>query len=94
MNKEFDTYIEKIKSIKEEVDEIKYFKINDVHKLVAKENILQEGKDLLREISNVYQNLEDEISIIDRDINYKYQKLNEVRKQNSDILTLIEKLVF
>ncbi|GGK26696.1 sbcc family protein [Aliivibrio fischeri] len=91
LNKEFDTYIEKIKSIKEEVDEIKYFKINDVHKLVAKENILQEGKDLLREISNVYQNLEDEISIIDRDINYKYQKLNEVRKQNSDILTLIEK---
>lgn len=91
LDKECDTYIEKIKSTKKEVDEIRHLKINDVHKLVAKESISQEDKDSLRDISNRYQNIETEISIIDREINAKHQKLNEVRKQNSDILTLIEK---
>ncbi|EMA2411248.1 hypothetical protein U2G71_000492 [Vibrio vulnificus] len=91
LNEEYDAYIEKIKSTKEEIDEIKHFKINDVHKLVAKDKISQEDKDSLLDLSNRYQNIKGEILIVDSDINAKHQKLNEVRKQSSDILTLIEK---
>ncbi|MFW1475629.1 AAA family ATPase [Vibrio parahaemolyticus] len=91
LHEEFNGYIEKIKSTKGDIDETKHLKINDIHKLVARENISQEDKDLLNNISKGYKFLEDKILIIDREIKSNHHKLNEVRKQNSDILTLIEK---
>ncbi|WP_120512414.1 AAA family ATPase [Photobacterium salinisoli] len=91
LNNECDTYLNKIKSTKEEMDEVKCLKINDVTKYLEKGNISQKDNNLLRDITDRYKNIEDEISIFDRDVNAKHQKLNEVRKQNSDVLTLIEK---
>ena len=91
LNKECDGYIEKIKSTKEVVDEIKLLQINDVHKFLTKDDISQEDKNEITGLVNRYKNLESEISIFDENIRAKHQKINEVRKQNSDILTLIEK---
>ncbi|TKF11265.1 hypothetical protein FCV66_17935 [Enterovibrio norvegicus] len=91
LNKEFNSYIEEIKLTKENIEVIKDLRISDMHKLLAKESISQEDKDSLLNISNRYKNIKDEIIITDGNITAKKQKLNEVRKQNSDILTLIEK---
>jgi len=90
LKKECNGYIERIKSAKKEVEEIKHLKINNINKFITKDYISKEDSFLFFEISNRYQDLEIDISLLDSNIHAQHQKINKVRRQNSDIVALIE----
>ncbi|WP_182031708.1 AAA family ATPase [Vibrio sp. B1FLJ16] len=91
LHREYNSYIESIKSEEYLIDEAQKLKIDDVSKLIEKEGLSQDEKSSLYDIHNRYLTIKEELLFIDDNIKSKHQRIAEVKKQSSDIMTLVDK---